>query len=705
MNKKVFLFGLFSLPLVGFLVGIILGIFSISRDESSHPIVGNVQTFKAAYGRWKTEAEGTGQRTKLLLSLGHFKGLSSEFSQAHGKALLDLTDGSLSVEVSGLPEKQNFEIWLIHNRPGPGRSVKPETGDRMIRAGALTQQGDNAVLATHLDREALAGFKLDLLVVTPSGRSPTDSGLLFAAPNVFQKLYYSDKSTEKLIFTKLGDADDNTSGASHSLLAPFRSLIPTLAHADQGGIPNLVSLLVRGERLFFEETFQGNGRTCGTCHPAENNFTIDPAFIATLPANHPLFVAEFNNDLNAARNGGRRLENPELMRRFGLILENVDGFDDLANKFVMRGTPHTFAQALSIEPAPANPFIPGSTAPFDGTSGTHRTGWSGDGSPGQASLREFAIGAVTQHFTRTLSRIPGVDFRLPSDSELDAIEAFMLSLGRSSELDLSALASKLSDADVRAGLALFNDATKGKCAFCHANAGANQAIFPPFGKGNANFNTGVEARAANLGLLGGLRPVDGGFGRAGTLAAGFGNGTFNTPPLVEAADKRTFFHNSLCTTIECAVQFYTTTEFNNSPSGLLLRSLPPFQPLNLGQVEIFSIAAFLRVINALENIHAATEKLESARSLNDVAGRRLSHSQKIFKIAVADINDAYRDLNEGRDFQIKPNGLHPAARTLLEYAKDNCQMVDSSRSTAERNYRINEALNALVSAKNEIVNP
>src|SRR5438128_2120713 len=56
-------------------------------------------------------------------------------------------------------------------------------------------------------------------------------------------------------------------------------------------------LIAKGRDLFFNETFAGNGRTCGTCHPAENNFTIDPAFIATLPKDNPLFVAEFNPDL------------------------------------------------------------------------------------------------------------------------------------------------------------------------------------------------------------------------------------------------------------------------------------------------------------------------------------------------------------------------------------------------------------------------
>ncbi len=282
MKTKTCLFGFLSLPVVGLLVGVFLGLSSISHDESSRPVVGNVRTFEAAYGRWKTEAERTGQRTKLVLSLGHFKGLSSEFSQAHGKALLDLADGSLSVEVAGLPAQRNFEIWLIHNRPGPGRSVKPETGDRMIRAGALTRQGDNAVLVTDLDREALAGFKLDLLVVVPEGRQPTHSGLLYGSPNVFQKLYYAESTTQRLITTRLSDSQNGPRSVSNLLLAPFRSMIPTLAYAADGGNTRLADLIATGERLFFEEKFDGNGRTCGTCHPADNNLTIDPAYIATL---------------------------------------------------------------------------------------------------------------------------------------------------------------------------------------------------------------------------------------------------------------------------------------------------------------------------------------------------------------------------------------------------------------------------------------
>lgn len=147
------------------------------------------------------------------------------------------------------------------------------------------------------------------------------------------------------------------------------------------------ALIAEGERLFFEETFEGNGRTCGTCHRRDNNFTIDPVFIATLPPDDPLFVAESNPDL-------ARFEIPILMHQFGLILENVDGTEDPTNKFTMRGVPHTLALQTSLGSASTVPPL-------------QNTGWSADGAPGNGTLRDFATGAVVQRFTRSLERVPG----------------------------------------------------------------------------------------------------------------------------------------------------------------------------------------------------------------------------------------------------------------------------------------------------------
>src|SRR5262245_48044026 len=131
----------------------------------------------------------------------------------------------------------------------------------------------------------------------------------------------------------------------------------------------------QGADLFFRGTFGGNGRTCGTCHRVENNQTIDPAFIATLPANDPLFVAE----QEPASLGF--LEKPALMRQFGLILENIDGFSDPEEIFVMRSVPHTLSLATSITRPQNAPNPP-----------VARTGWSGDGAPGDGSLLSFSAG-------------------------------------------------------------------------------------------------------------------------------------------------------------------------------------------------------------------------------------------------------------------------------------------------------------------------
>ena len=51
--------------------------------------------------------------------------------------------------------------------------------------------------------------------------------------------------------------------------------------------------------------------------------------------------------------GGQAIKGPtaKLMREFGLILENLDGFDDLSRKFVMRSVPHILALNTSLKPA------------------------------------------------------------------------------------------------------------------------------------------------------------------------------------------------------------------------------------------------------------------------------------------------------------------------------------------------------------------
>jgi mono/diheme cytochrome c family protein len=414
------------------------------------------------------------------------------------------------------------------------------------------------------------------------------------------------------------------------------------------------ALIAKGREIFFNETFNGNGRNCGTCHREESNFTINPAFIATLPKTDALFVAEFNPDLK------QNFENPRLMREFGLILENLDGFDDLANKFTLRGVPHVLALRSSI----ASPQGP-------------RTGWSGDGAPGDGALRSFASGAVIQHFTKTLNRVAGVDFRLPTDAELDALEAFQLSLGRQADL---ALPLPLRGTVAKRGQEIFLNDGLGKCNICHRNAGANRADGI-----NANFNTGVEDLPDQPARLTGEKvPRDDGFGRPG-------DGTFNTPPLVEAADSGPFFHNNAIETIEGAVAFYNGQAFNNSPSGRFLASTDPNGvAIRLDATQVVAVAAFLRVINALENIRQSLELLTQSEAFGFLE-RALA--KPLLRRARNEMDDSIAVLSGG--------GLHPEAVAQLNAAGRLAERA--ADSFFGRRSLTREAIQALERARAELI--
>ncbi|MDJ0702510.1 MAG: hypothetical protein QNJ46_04445 [Leptolyngbyaceae cyanobacterium MO_188.B28] len=411
-------------------------------------------------------------------------------------------------------------------------------------------------------------------------------------------------------------------------MLPIATIFSVILSSNQAysSVGSEGELIARGLNIFLNETFDGNGRTCATCHRLENNFTIDPAFISTLPDDDPLFVAEFNPNLQ------KNFENPKLLREFGLILENVDGFDDLENKFTLRGVPHTLALRTSID-SPSGP----------------RTGWSGDGAPDDGSLRSFTNGAVIQHFTKTLNRVAGVDFRLPTDEELDALEAFQLALGRQEDLNLPL---PLKGATATRGQKIFLDASVGKCATCHANAGAN-ANFGGQNLGNLNFNLGIEDLPNKpQALTGEYVPPDDGFGTPG-------NGTFNTPPLVEAADTGPFFHNNAIDTIEGAVAFYSSNTFNNSPAGrALANSDPDGVGIRITNDQVVDVAGFLRVINALENIQQSIQLLELGSQNSAFA---LQDPKDLLNLVMHETEDAIMVLEGGE--------LEPAAVSHLKTAK------------------------------------
>lgn len=411
------------------------------------------------------------------------------------------------------------------------------------------------------------------------------------------------------------------------------------AHANgivPPGYPD-AALVNAGRELFFNETFDGNGRTCGTCHPESNNLTLDPRFIASLPDDDPLFVAERGGHNPLARH----FEKPALMREVGLILENTNGFDDLEHSFTMRSVPHLLALRTSVTPPGGG--NDGTTLPPD-----ERTGWGGDGAPVDRNLpdpllgrlRDFTVGAIRQHFTRTLNREAGVDFRLPSDFEVNAIAAFMLSLGRQTEFDDF---TQIQLFDPRAERGRLNYLGTGlangiPCNACHFNGGANTdpnfdfpaSVSPPaFESTNRSFAPRIEELIDQPGDIVAAHdnPFDDGFGHGTSL--------FNVPTVIEAADTGPFFHGNQIDTVEGLVSFYATQRHLRNGEVL-----PPVVGLNGSQVA--NVAAFLRVLNADENLRSAIELIDQAEQLSRKRDRKTDLS-----LARGEISDAITVLEGG----------------------------------------------------------
>ncbi|HZD58153.1 MAG TPA: Ig-like domain-containing protein, partial [Anaerolineales bacterium] len=335
----------------------------------------------------------------------------------------------------------------------------------------------------------------------------------------------------------------------------------------------------QGENLFSKESFGGNGRACATCHVPAEDFGLSLATIDSLPPTDLLFVPEFNlstitvaaqaepSDLrglitapsgatatvhagsvvtyrvyggNAGLVGqtvtdgqGNKavvqsfapgdlggLEESSVMHTRALILENIDGFGSPPN---MRATPHLLNLKFSGQPF----------------------GWSGE----VTELGTFTINAIRQHATRSLARVDGVDFRLPTVDEMAAIDAFQLTIKdpQNENFDLELYATTAAQ---QRGRSLFFSARS--CGNCHFATALSAAPRPDDNGQQPLFNTGLNNQLVD-GDLPQEPPQAGEQGRAFSISPLFG--IRNTAP---------FFHEHSAATFEDVVRFYMSDAFANS---------------------------------------------------------------------------------------------------------------------------------------------
>jgi hypothetical protein len=239
----------------------------------------------------------------------------------------------------------------------------------------------------------------------------------------------------------------------------------------------------------------------------------------------------------------------------------------------------------------------------------------------------------------------------------------MMSLGRQTDVDLAAMT--FSDDLVETGKLRFNgEGLNRRCSACHNNAGANN------GNGvNANFDTGTRL------LTPSGAPPDGGFGEDQEDGiAGYGNGTMNTPSLIEAADTPPFFHNNSARTLEDAIRFYGSDAFAGSPAGNAGR-------FEMSTDDVNAIGAFLRALSAMENMRYGNVIAEQAQ-------RTLPRPQVNERIreAIAETNDAIEVLTNG------PVDFYAAVVESLREAARLEQQALNTGGRPQRNALLGQAI-------------
>ncbi|WP_420632226.1 DUF7594 domain-containing protein [Candidatus Leptofilum sp.] len=382
-------------------------------------------------------------------------------------------------------------------------------------------------------------------------------------------------------------------------------------------IPSVAPLADQGEILFTQETFLGNGRTCASCHVPDNgDFGLSPDQVLNLPADDMLFVNEFNintlivtstapsgfaqpsdlrgaitgstgsatvlagtgdifliyggsdlsgtitdangnsatfvsftagdlagpNPVNGSVNG---LENFTMIHGpsantisfpdgRALILENIDGF---TQQEVFRASPHLFNVAES--------------APY---------GWSSE----IADLGDFSEGAIVQHAPRSLLRRPGIDFRPPTQAELDALETFQFNIRIPADGNYDLDRFAITDNQMEGRDVFFNEA---QCSKCHSGPvlATSDGTIAGIPEGvNAKFDTGTDEIPVNA--LDGLPPED-------PDINGISQRTYSTMALFGSDFTGPYFHNHTRIDLRRAITFYSGTEFTDSPAGQLLGTL------------------------------------------------------------------------------------------------------------------------------------
>jgi hypothetical protein len=184
--------------------------------------------------------------------------------------------------------------------------------------------------------------------------------------------------------------------------------------------------------------------------------------------------------------------------------------------------------------------------------------------------------------------------------------------------------------------------------------------------GNNNHDTGVENMADNpADLLDPNYAYDGGFGREARHNCGpkgiadcYGNARFNTSTVIDSVDTPPYFHNHSVNTLEEAIAYYNTDEFNNSPGAVLPDGTP--RKIKISSSQVTEIGLFLRTLSAIDNINIANHLIGQA-----LEAKLTVNAKRLVRLAIADTEDGIEVLEQGA-INVYPEALKKMKSALKQ---------------------------------------
>src|SRR5210317_1528295 len=215
---------------------------------------------RVLYSKWEENHERLGGDRNVVIPVGFSKGFSEEDVIASGHVRMDLVNGDVEAHVEAPLEEA--ELWLVDNDPQSSAMV--DASDSFKRVGKLVRDEYGLLsVKRSMGKEAFADFDVDLVVVTRVDAKVTGKGLAYGSPRTFQRMYTAKRKGKVSQYAQnfIKDSKDH----------PLKGVLTSVAKAEDPipADPDVIvdSVVALGAKLFIEETFDGNGRTCNSCHP------------------------------------------------------------------------------------------------------------------------------------------------------------------------------------------------------------------------------------------------------------------------------------------------------------------------------------------------------------------------------------------------------------------------------------------------------